>query len=148
MAGEMADSLIVIHRIILGFNPASTTKSDRKHERSINPQPTARKSLFCTQVVLSIATIRTSLDLSSMAFLKCRVETQRGTKATEGLLVGLNLNRCSQGLDRLPFFELQRTTSPRCMQYRDGVLLHFDPVEKYTMGQIHLRLGPTCHRRC
>jgi hypothetical protein len=31
-----------------------------------NPQPTARKSLFCTHVVLSNATIRTTLDLSSI----------------------------------------------------------------------------------
>jgi hypothetical protein len=35
--------------------PSSTTKSDRKHEHSFNPQPTARKSLFCTHEVLSIA---------------------------------------------------------------------------------------------
>lgn len=143
----MADSLVVIHRIIRVFDPESTTKSDRKHERSFNPQPTAGKSLFCTQVVLSVATIHTSWDLNSMAFFKYRVETQRhgivgcvecNAVQADGLLVGLNLNRCIQGLDRLPFFELQRTSTPRCMQYRDGVLLHFDPIEKYTVGQIHL----------
>ena len=31
----------------------STTKCDPRHEQSFNPQPTARKSLFCTHVVLS-----------------------------------------------------------------------------------------------
>ncbi len=35
--------------------------------KSFNPQPTARKSLFFTQVVLSISTIRTYWDLSSIS---------------------------------------------------------------------------------
>jgi len=33
---------------------------------AFNPQPTARRSLFCTHVVLNNATIRTCLDLSSI----------------------------------------------------------------------------------
>jgi hypothetical protein len=33
---------------------------------AFNPQPTARKSLFCTHVVLGNATIHTCLDLSSI----------------------------------------------------------------------------------
>ena len=36
------------------------------HEQSFNPQPTARESLFYSHSVLSIATIRTSLDLSTI----------------------------------------------------------------------------------
>jgi hypothetical protein len=33
---------------------------------AFNPQPTARRSLFCTHVVLNNATIHTCLDLSSI----------------------------------------------------------------------------------
>jgi hypothetical protein len=33
---------------------------------AFNPQPTARMSLFCTHVVLSIATFRTGLYLGSI----------------------------------------------------------------------------------
>ena len=55
-------------------NPSSTTKSDRKHEHSFNPQPTARKSLFCTQVVLRIATIRTRWDLISTNVVSILIE--------------------------------------------------------------------------
>ena len=39
---------------------------DEYDAKSFNPQPTARKSLFCTHIVLSIATIRNRLDLSSI----------------------------------------------------------------------------------
>jgi hypothetical protein len=39
---------------------------DEYDAKSFNPQPTARESLFCTHIVLSIATIRNSLDLSSI----------------------------------------------------------------------------------
>ena len=40
--------------------------SDEYDAKSFNPQPTARKWLFCTHIVLSIATIRNRLDLSSI----------------------------------------------------------------------------------
>ena len=52
----------------------STMKSEAKHEQSFNPQPTARKSLFCTQVVLRIATIRTRWDLISTNVVSILIE--------------------------------------------------------------------------
>ena len=64
----------------------------------------------------------------------------------DGLLIRRNLNRYCQRLDRLPFFELQGTSTTRCMQDRDAVLLHLDPVEKYTMHQIQLPIR-RCRRR-
>jgi hypothetical protein len=39
---------------------------DEYDAKSFNPQPTARKWPFCTHIVLSIATIRNRLDLSSI----------------------------------------------------------------------------------
>ncbi|RLS74376.1 MAG: hypothetical protein DWH99_01215 [Planctomycetota bacterium] len=54
--------------------PSSTTKSDARHEQSFNPQPTARKSLFCTHVVLRIATIRTRWDLISTNVVSILIE--------------------------------------------------------------------------
>ena len=52
----------------------STMKSEAKHEQSFNPQPTARKSLFCTQVVLRIASIRTRWDLISTNVVSILIE--------------------------------------------------------------------------
>ncbi len=49
-------------------------KSEAKHEQSFNPQPTARKSLFCTQVVLRIASIRTRWDLISTNVVSILIE--------------------------------------------------------------------------
>ncbi|MCY2997393.1 MAG: hypothetical protein NT168_04720 [Planctomycetota bacterium] len=43
-------------------------------EQSFNPQPTARKLLFCTQVVLRIATIRTRWDLISTNVVSILIE--------------------------------------------------------------------------
>ncbi len=45
------------------FKQPSSTSTTKK---SFNPQPTARKSLFCPHIVLSNATSRTSLVLSSI----------------------------------------------------------------------------------
>jgi len=52
------------------------------HEQSLNPQPTARKSLFYSHGVLSIATIRTSLDVSSINVKSIVVEEESVTVAT------------------------------------------------------------------
>ena len=52
----------------------STMKSEAKHEQSFSPQPTARKSLFCTFVVLSITSIRTRWDLISTNVVSILIE--------------------------------------------------------------------------
>ena len=51
-------------------------KSETMQEQSFNPQPTARKSLFCTHLVLSIATIRTDWELTSISFKSISAEEE------------------------------------------------------------------------
>ena len=60
--------------------------SDEYDAKSFNPQPTARKWLFFTQVVLSIATIRTNWDLSSISLHSGSPRRRRNWSATKAAL--------------------------------------------------------------
>ena len=75
-------STVSLSTVRRGGLSTSTTKSDAKQEQSFNPQPTARKSLFCAQVVLRIATIRTRWDLSSTNVKSVVAEEESVTVAT------------------------------------------------------------------
>jgi len=75
-------STVSLSTVRRGGLSTSTKKSDAKQEQSFNPQPTARKSLFCAQVVLRIATIRTRWDLSSTNVKSIVAEEESVTVAT------------------------------------------------------------------
>ena len=52
------DSITITSTVRCGGLSTSTTKHDATYEQSFSPQPTARKWLFSTHIVLSIATTR------------------------------------------------------------------------------------------